>query len=337
MKITRDIPGHPGYVIDQHGTVTKIAGFNTVNARVLKTFVSGSGYERIRLVNPEGKPYSVGLHHLLGLAFINNPNPLIKTMINHKNGNPLDNRLINLEWVSNEENLQHARMMGLTGNAKPCEMRNCDTGEVTRFYSFRDMARATGFHRDSISLKLRQGETKVWPERRQYRWGHSDADWYIPNDIDYEIEKGGTSKSILLRNILTGEIEEMASQNALCEYLKLSAPAVSNRLENYKGIFQGFYQAKRLNDDSEWLTDEEWLDQYQNAGYRAILTIDHATDQPTIYTSTSECSKSNGVSMSNLNWWLKVPDKVQKDGKRYLYLTIQGLLHWKQWQDNSSN
>lgn len=49
------------------------------------------------------------------LAEIHIPNPENKCCINHKDGNPSNNSLDNLEWVSHKENLIHARDTGLWG------------------------------------------------------------------------------------------------------------------------------------------------------------------------------------------------------------------------------
>lgn len=55
------------------------------------------------------KPFSV--HHLVAEAFIG-PRPAGK-QINHKDGDPQNNRAENLEWVTASENLKHAHRTGL--------------------------------------------------------------------------------------------------------------------------------------------------------------------------------------------------------------------------------
>lgn len=69
----------------------------------------------------EGKQKHFYVHRLIAEAFI--PNPDNKTEVNHIDGNPLNNRLDNLEWCTRSENTQHAYRTGLINpyaNSVPC-------------------------------------------------------------------------------------------------------------------------------------------------------------------------------------------------------------------------
>ena len=68
--------------------------------------LSKKGYEKISLKIPnEGtKPFQV--HRIVAMTFI--PNPENKPQVNHIDGCKTNNHVYNLEWVTNDENRNHA-------------------------------------------------------------------------------------------------------------------------------------------------------------------------------------------------------------------------------------
>jgi hypothetical protein len=58
------------------------------------------------------------VHRLIAKAFIANPDSLNE--INHKDGNPLNNAIANLEWCTHRQNIQHAWDTGLLQNRHAC-------------------------------------------------------------------------------------------------------------------------------------------------------------------------------------------------------------------------
>lgn len=84
--------------------------FGYVKNRYLTPTIDRSGYLRLRL-SKNNKKFSKYVHRLVASAYI--PNPDNKPFINHKNGNKVDNRISNLEWCSQKENVRHAWANGL--------------------------------------------------------------------------------------------------------------------------------------------------------------------------------------------------------------------------------
>lgn len=74
-----------------------------------------TGYAMITLCE-DGERFQELFHRVIALAFVDNDNPSVKTQVNHKDGNKLNNAAWNLEWVTPKENTVHAHETGLKKN-----------------------------------------------------------------------------------------------------------------------------------------------------------------------------------------------------------------------------
>ena len=88
------------YSIDKEGKV-----FSNKTNKFLLGSVYNTGYRMVRLTIGKNKK-SYAIHRLVAEAFLPNPNKL--DIVNHKDGNKLNNRVENLEWVSQSQNRIHA-------------------------------------------------------------------------------------------------------------------------------------------------------------------------------------------------------------------------------------
>lgn len=112
------------------------------------------------------KPYLRYVHRLVADAFIENPEN--KPQINHIDGNPLNNNVSNLEWSTATENMIHAYENGLIKPKRPYKQKTCrpviavnrDTGDVKRFISVHEAARAFGVTVMSVSNVVRENEKR---------------------------------------------------------------------------------------------------------------------------------------------------------------------------------
>lgn len=115
---------------------------NKFTHRTLSTYMNG-GYKCVCLFL-NGRDKQCRVHRLVAEAFI--PNEENKPQINHKNGNKTDNRVENLEWATNSENIRHRYYslgLGLMRKVKCVE-----TGIVYR--SQKEAERFTGINASNI-------------------------------------------------------------------------------------------------------------------------------------------------------------------------------------------
>lgn len=130
----KDIPFTNGYYsCDEEGNVrsnTRVVMRSngckqTIRERILKAKTNNQGYYYVSLCcNGEIKAYLV--HRLVAITFLDNPNNL--STVNHKDGNPKNNRVENLEWLSMGDNNKHSyQVLGRApAGGRAVVMLDCD-------------------------------------------------------------------------------------------------------------------------------------------------------------------------------------------------------------------
>lgn len=103
----RKILEYENYIINTEG---HIFNFRDKLRRRLKAQKLNHGYYGITLENTNGRKMFL-VHRLVAFAFCDGYTEGL--VVNHKNGNKLDNRANNLEWVTLSENSVNARETGL--------------------------------------------------------------------------------------------------------------------------------------------------------------------------------------------------------------------------------
>ena len=108
MQPIKDYEGK--YYVTQQGDVVNAKG-NTLTPAINKK----TGYKTVSLWK-NNKGSSKTIHRLVALAYLPNPNNLPE--VNHIDGNKLNNRVSNLEWITSSGNSQHAYDTGLVKQTK---------------------------------------------------------------------------------------------------------------------------------------------------------------------------------------------------------------------------
>jgi hypothetical protein len=121
QEIWKDVKNYEGcYQVSNLGRVRSLTrkvktfnGVRTSKGQILKPLKTNTGYYRVDLKQNQKNKY-ISIHRLVAETFIPNPNNY--PIINHKDNNPQNNCIDNLEWCTQSYNVKYAYKYG---NAKP--------------------------------------------------------------------------------------------------------------------------------------------------------------------------------------------------------------------------
>lgn len=154
MALFKDISGYEGmYQVSDDGKVIALARAVPNGKKVLHRKQSvltphlrgknGLDYYAVTL-SRKGKPKTFSIHRLVAQAFLPNPDELPE--VNHKDENPLNNRVENLEWCTRQYNIDYSK-------SKP--VMQIDGEKVVATYkSIKEAGRVTGIKRRGINNVL---------------------------------------------------------------------------------------------------------------------------------------------------------------------------------------
>lgn len=107
----RNVVGYErSYQVSNLGNIRsldRVCGIKPVQGQIIKPRTE-HGYERVTLYE-NNKPKKFFVHRLVAAAFIENPNCL--PFINHKDENPKNNAVDNLEWCTQKYNIHYGSRM----------------------------------------------------------------------------------------------------------------------------------------------------------------------------------------------------------------------------------
>ena len=210
-----EIPGFDGkYFIDQS---TNVISLVTDNIKLLKQTRTNDGYYFVRLVK-DGKSKAIFVHRLMIMTFTLKSDKWPEKMFtDHINGDKGDNRIENLELVTNQENLRRAfGRGGYINRYIPVKARNWETKEVILFESCNACEKHVGICKDLITGTGRMDNPhKVYPEG----WQYCRPDQEFPDEgLIFLTEK---ERPVSVKNILTTQEYDFDTLSDAAEYLNL--------------------------------------------------------------------------------------------------------------------
>lgn len=152
------------YEISNNGIVRNI------NTKYIYKQYNRNGYSAINLYSDIAKNQNFSIHRLVAQTFIENPNNY--EIVNHKDGNKLNNNVENLEWCTCKQNTNHAldnKLIKL--HVKKVNQYSYDGSKLIKTYnSIRDAEKETGISNKQISKVCRN----KMPTAHGFVWKYVD-------------------------------------------------------------------------------------------------------------------------------------------------------------------
>lgn len=205
-----------------------------IKGRVLKQRLSNSGYLMVEF-GVDGKSVFRYVHRIIAVCFI--PNPFGLPEINHKDNNPRNNAVSNLEWCDHQYNIDYKKNFGTSAvevSGRPVFAVSLKTGKVLRFKSRAEAARQLGVNRGHIA--------QVINEKLNQTGGY----WFTEDESEITEEKIREIKAnmqpcqVIAVNFKTGEVFWFKSQGEAGRQLGVNQASIGriingqqNRAGNY--------------------------------------------------------------------------------------------------------
>lgn len=146
-EVWKDVVGYEGlYEVSNLGrirthkdkiTYTERHGIRKWKQRIIKQKfqkrVRSEKYDARVTIWKDGKEKTFLVSRLVARAFLENP--LNLPQVNHIDGEPTNNNVLNLEWCSEKENVNHAYNSNLIKTSKVTVITNKKTGVIDEFVS----------------------------------------------------------------------------------------------------------------------------------------------------------------------------------------------------------
>ena len=174
-EVWKDIEGYEGlYQVSNLGRVKRLAGKcrvkggeRTVPEKILKGDIR-SGYRRVQLCK-EGVWERLLVHRIVTNAFIPNPDNL--PCVNHKDENPSNNNVENLEWCTHKYNSNYGTSPDRIGEklSKKVYQYSKDGTFIREWKSLHEIRKELGYNESCICLCCNGKQYSAYGYKWSYR------------------------------------------------------------------------------------------------------------------------------------------------------------------------
>lgn len=330
------IPFYTTYAINEHGVLVNVETGKEKSWSLTPT--NGpkgqtGGYSYSRVVTDNGFSKTLFLHRALCLVFKPYGADVGKKVVNHLDGKPSNNLLINLEWTSYRENNIHAIENNLKprNNLRPVPvlMWNLKSNEIQKFPTIQACARFLNNPRgDFIRHRLENCPTRIFADMLLFKYDDGKP-WPEIDLDDVEICRVGHGSDIAARNVFTGHIVVFTGSESGFAFTGVKGATILRHLRESSSIPVNGWNFRYLEDAKEWPEHSaRHLQIYKKFPIYppdGAIATDIASGEQKFFTSTAEAAKAFHLSKSGFWNFVKSGKLVQDKYKLTIFKLRENL------------
>lgn len=172
-EIWKDIENFDNYMISNFGNVKSKARYDSSGKRYLKEKYLKPGKLRhnhliVILKGNDSLNHTMRVHRIVAMAFLDNPNNY--PIINHKDENPSNNHVDNLEWCTYKYNTNYGTAIERRSlsKEKPIEQLTLDDKIIKVWRSAKEIDDKLGFTHGNISRCCKHNRKQAYGFKWRY-------------------------------------------------------------------------------------------------------------------------------------------------------------------------
>lgn len=301
-KEFRIIPGYETYAVSESGIVVNTKTSSEVRQYLLNGYAIVDAFYGSRTE-------TLPVHRAVALAWVSNPDPSTRTMVNHIDGNTINNWYGNLEWVTCSENNYHAVNSGLRSDNICCTVRDFETGVITPFNSMSQAAEFMGLNKaTTIHQLLPKKFGALVAGRYEVRQEGDDTPWFYESRTEkvsarYQVvvtDSTGNKKEIYSTGNMLKELDLYKSPTkaipGLAEYARLTHPD------------------KQIEVNDSYALERNRVHRPTRRSFRMGVVAENGSKRLE-FSSISDCARNFGVDRSTI--MNRLDSEVMLDGWKF--------------------
>jgi hypothetical protein len=288
------IPGTLEFVADDEG--------NIFDSNMVKrtTYRNGDGYMTCSVLTETKKWVTYGVARLVALAHLLHLKKPEHTQVNHRDSDLSNNRVTNLEWVTESENNIHSEIMRVDNQYSTVVVYNDRDQVITMCLNAHIAASMFGVTALDVWDSVRSGWFVMTPDGREVKFAHLPHNARRPITQDKrEVAKRSLQepRPVKLRDIVTGEVIEYPTMTAAAKAVGVKNNQVFRAVQKTDKLrlLKKQYQAAYLEDSFPMYSQMDVQDAL-NHGAREVTAYNYQTGIFYVYESAKEFIAATGLS-----------------------------------------